>query len=331
QDALQYITIMAIPPAALSISILCLMLAVRRKIIRPTVAASILVALLFLEVKLYLVKLENPTRYDPFTKAPYVEFLEKDPERVRVIGLDFILPPALSGVFGLYDLGNFNAVCVRRYTDFFRMYFTPLNESTIKMLRQEGDKADMLDLCNVKYILTAGYLNGLSESLAYDEEIKIYENPGYFPRAFLADRAIWVPHVREVFETLESGVIDLKRTVVLESSEPHPAESVAVEHPVTPVGDAEITEYRENQVRIRTRTSSGSYLVLLDTFYPGWKAYVDGTPTKIMPAYYLFRAVRVPAGQHEVVFKYSPVSYKIGVLISLLGLFGTIWVTSRTS
>ena len=57
--------------------------------------------------------------------------------------------------------------------------------------------------------------------------------------------------------------------------------------------------------------------MLNDTNYPGWRAYVDGRPTPIVAADYLFRGVVIPAGNSVVEFSYEPTSLRIGFAISL--------------
>jgi uncharacterized membrane protein YfhO len=60
------------------------------------------------------------------------------------------------------------------------------------------------------------------------------------------------------------------------------------------------------------------YLVLSDTFYPGWRAFVDGRRAEIVPADHAFRAVYVPVGQHVVEFRYQPGSLQFGAILSAL-------------
>ena len=85
-------------------------------------------------------------------------------------------------------------------------------------------------------------------------------------------------------------------------------------------GEVEWIEDLSNSVRLRVRQSSESWLVLRDTFFPGWVCRIDGDPVEIMKADYLFRAVRVPGGEHTVEFVYRPVSFRAGSAVSLASL-----------
>ena len=66
-----------------------------------------------------------------------------------------------------------------------------------------------------------------------------------------------------------------------------------------------IEEYRENKISLDVRTAKEGILVLTDTYYPGWEALVDGKETKIYRANYNFRAIIIPKGEHQIVFKYG--------------------------
>jgi uncharacterized membrane protein YfhO len=77
-----------------------------------------------------------------------------------------------------------------------------------------------------------------------------------------------------------------------------------------------------NRIFVTSDTPSDGWILLSDVWYPGWQAKIDGIPTKILKANYLFQGLPVPAGQHEIVFEYTPISYRIGLGISLLGWVG---------
>nr|MBN1228491.1 YfhO family protein [Anaerolineae bacterium] len=82
-------------------------------------------------------------------------------------------------------------------------------------------------------------------------------------------------------------------------------------------GTAEITSESPNYLLISAELDQPGWLVLLDTYYPGWQAYVDGQEVDIERANTAFRAVCVSAGAHEVRFVYRPASVIAGAVITL--------------
>jgi uncharacterized membrane protein YfhO len=94
---------------------------------------------------------------------------------------------------------------------------------------------------------------------------------------------------------------DLRTKVILEGATPDPISDVSSE-----TGQARIVRYEPERVVIETDTPVDGFLVLTDTYMPGWQAQVDGQPTELYIADYAFRAVRIPAGQHRVEFVYAP-------------------------
>jgi len=55
-----------------------------------------------------------------------------------------------------------------------------------------------------------------------------------------------------------------------------------------------------------------------EIFYPGWKAFIDGQPTRILRGNYLFRVLEIPAGRHQVLLEFDPWTIKAGTGITLL-------------
>ena len=62
------------------------------------------------------------------------------------------------------------------------------------------------------------------------------------------------------------------------------------------------------------------FLLLLDTYFPGWKATVNGTKAPILRADYNFRAVQLPVGDSIVCFTYQPASFRWGIALFFLAL-----------
>jgi uncharacterized membrane protein YfhO len=63
-----------------------------------------------------------------------------------------------------------------------------------------------------------------------------------------------------------------------------------------------------------------AFLVLSDTYYPGWRASIDGVPVPLYRTNACIRGVALPAGTHEVRFAFEPVSFRVGAGLSLASL-----------
>ena len=73
-------------------------------------------------------------------------------------------------------------------------------------------------------------------------------------------------------------------------------------------------------------------LVIAQTYYPAWKAYIDGEPVKIWRANYAFQGLQVPEGHHRIDLRYEDKVFRTGLLLSGLGLTvcALIWAISCT-
>ncbi len=73
-----------------------------------------------------------------------------------------------------------------------------------------------------------------------------------------------------------------------------------------------------NSIEIIAAPSQNACLVLSDTYYPGWKCYVDGVEQPIYRVNYAMRGVFLNSGSHHVLFQFEPLSFKIGSTVSML-------------
>ena len=96
-------------------------------------------------------------------------------------------------------------------------------------------------------------------------------------------------------------------------------------------GTAEVLfeTYKETESVINVKSEGNGILFVSDTFYPGWKVFVDGVEGEILKADFAFRGVVVSGGEHRVRFVYTPSSFFNGLKISvvsllLLAVFGAI-------
>lgn len=97
-------------------------------------------------------------------------------------------------------------------------------------------------------------------------------------------------------------------------------DQVAASPPAASPGRATITRETSRELVIDATASADGFLLLADTFYPGWHAYVDGVPTPIYRANVSLRGIALPKGQHTVRFWYEPAPFFRGLWISLATL-----------
>jgi hypothetical protein len=91
--------------------------------------------------------------------------------------------------------------------------------------------------------------------------------------------------------------------------------------------NAEFIEYGLNSFRARVDTDRPVMVVFSETYYPGWEARVDGEPAQIWQANYGFRGIVVDEGVHIIEMDYRPMSFRVGLSISL----GTLALMVLTS
>lgn len=87
-----------------------------------------------------------------------------------------------------------------------------------------------------------------------------------------------------------------------------------------PLGSAEITRYRTDEVDIAVHATASALLLLNDAYYPGWKATVDQHPAEILRVNGVVRGVMVSPGTHSVQFTYRTPGLRAGCLIALFAL-----------
>lgn len=141
--------------------------------------------------------------------------------------------------------------------------------------------------------------------------------PDGLPRAFVVHDKVVVRTTSAAFK--ETLAVNPESSVVLEeTSEPAGGDGRLLKSPASIILDS------PNRVDVSADLSKPGWLVLLDNYFPGWEAEVDGKPAKILRANFAFRAVALPAGIHRVVFRYRPASFTVGLLITCLALSGCV-------
>ena len=150
-------------------------------------------------------------------------------------------------------------------------------------------------------------------------------NP-YRPRLSFVTAYRIEPDAAKSWARVARGETDYSREVLLERA---PATPLPPAGAARPVLVASLAEDRPERVVTQLTSDSAGLLVLADLFYPGWTAEVDGHPWEMLRADGVFRAVALPAGSHRVAFRYQPLSFKVGVALSVAALVAILALTRR--
>lgn len=149
-----------------------------------------------------------------------------------------------------------------------------------------------------------------------DGKYTIFENNYASPRTYMVYNTSLESDKEKILSNLFNDEFNASSSAIVE-------ENLGT---LSGIGEAQyiskISKYSGNNVDVMVQTPQNGLLVLSDVFYPGWKAYIDGQKTSVKRVNYIFRGVVVPEGQHTIQFKYEPESFRNGLLISMMGVFG---------
>ena len=164
---------------------------------------------------------------------------------------------------------------------------------------------NLLSTLNIKYIFSSFKLSNyklIYETTATEKNIPVYvyENTEAMPRIYFAKSVKFVD-LNNVFSELLK-VKDFQELTLIECQKDCPSTQFSIFN--FQFSNIKIEEFEPEEVKIKTKSKQDGWLVYSDANLPTWEAYMDGQKTEIHTANYLFKAVFVPKGEHEIIFKY---------------------------
>jgi hypothetical protein len=271
--------------------------------------------------------------------------------------------PSMNLLYQLHDLWGADVIRVKRTDDLYRIFVSTPSISATQLIDLYGVKyitsVTLLEK-NHKFELIYANLEGLQgkrEDLLKENTIKLYKNRSPLPRAWLVKdfKVMDLQKMllmmlqnefrpgQEVFLEEEPKWISSHAVPFAKGEEATPSQSGRRGPPLRRTNDvgeplsglpqkAQILTESNNRLDLQVKAPKDCLLVLSDTYYPGWKAFVDGKETKIYRADYTFRAIPLSVGTHQVEFVYDPLSFKLGIGATILGILGCVglgWVGRR--
>ncbi len=256
---------------------------------------------------------EEPGAYDAaFAPRPVDQQIlaDKDPY-FRV--MDLTRDPYNDAVpaYNLKLVGGYSPAKMESYQDLIDIHLNP----------QKGMNSAVLAMLNTKYFIVPGQNN----------------QPGVLPNPGALGNAWFVSDIRYV-NTADEEMLALNAPPVGDTAAPNPAadwnpaatavvraqpfrEMLGGSTQFTKDNTAQIrlTQYGLNELKFESANAHEGLAVFSDMYYDkGWKAFVDGKETPIVRANYVLRAVKLPAGTHQIVFKFEPQSFILGNRIAAI-------------
>ncbi len=180
------------------------------------------------------------------------------------------------------------------------------------------------------------FYTGRWRKLAGFDDVEIYENLKFKPRAWFVRRAE-VALSKDVLQIIKTGQMkdgtpfDPAETVLFEK-EDFGNREISLPQISDPSGaEVKVTRYEPNFIELQTRNPQPGFLALSEVYYRGWEARIDGRHVSVERVNYALRGVATPPGNHRVEFTFRAHSFRNGALYSALGALLLVagWVVSK--
>lgn len=231
-----------------------------------------------------------------FPKTEVTEFLQNQPGVFRIDKvLEELMPPNTWSYYGLMSPSGYDPMGLNQYSKSFHKDFSGSDNASSRYAEIHSYNSVALGNYNVKYLL----------AVKRDEKAIVPGNNINY----------------KVDETKWKRVFQSNAVAVLEN--PDLVERAFFEEPTS---KATITNYSPENISIDYETYSQSNLILLDTWYPGWIAKVNGKSVDIQIYDEVFRKISVPEGSGKIEFEYKPKTFIYGLYTSLASFI--LWIIS---
>ena len=220
-------------------------------------------------------------------------------------------------------IGGYNPAKLQRYQDMIDRYIAPQDQllrsglSNIQTFSQVDSilkKVNVLNMLNTRYVIA-------------NPEADPLRNPHAMGNAWFVDSYRVVNSANEEIDALRG--LNAEKEAIVHAEFQEELNGLTIQKN----GTIQLTGYEANHLTYQSNTTSEQLAVFSEIWYgpnKGWNVYVDGQPADHIRVNYALRAMRVPAGEHTIEFKFEPSAYytgtKVTLVFSLLILAGLLWL-----
>ena len=201
-------------------------------------------------------------------------------------------------------IGGYHAAKLQRFQDIVDRHISRNNQKVLNML-------------NTKYFIFKGN----------DDQESVQRNPAALGNAWFVNRVILVEDANAEIDSLNT--FDPAGDVVVHQEFADYMKGIDPQKN----GDISLTSYEPDRLVYKSNSSLDQFAVFSEVWYgpdKGWQAYLDGQPVDHIRVNYLLRGMKIPSGQHEIIFEFKPKSYfaggNVALISSILIIVGLIWM-----
>jgi hypothetical protein len=257
-----------------------------------------------------------------YPEAPVLRYLaEASPPPSRHVALDLVAPTnAVEMMYRLPSPTGYDVPLKRTYE-----VMAPLSMGVVGGTLDSATVAQadhrLLDLFNVKHLMATTWNQSAARLEARPDRfrpvysrgaVRLFENLRVLPRALVVpgEGLEVVSEPSAVLARLASPGFDPTRQVIGDRRPPWTGP------PAREPGTAGAVETLANEIRLTAEAPGAAVLVLSDTYYPGWKAWIDGRETEVLRVNHALKGVPLEAGRHQVRFRFDPWRFRVGAWVS---------------
>lgn len=245
---------------------------------------------------------DETTQSEGFAKSPADARILQDKSYYRVLNLSTGGSPfnetTNATSYYHHSIGGYHAAKLHRYQDLIDRQLNAeiqhladaINNAEGDMSRVPGDSvAAVLNMLNTKYIMFGKQAN------------QVIENPYANGNGWFVRQLNFVKNADAEMAAL--GKLDTKHVAVADEKFRSTLEGTALDS-----GSVSLQQYAPNDLKYTVESAKGGLVVFSEIYYPGWTVTIDGKPAELGRVNYVLRALKVPAGKHEVQMTFRPAS-----------------------
>jgi len=229
----------------------------------------------------------------------------------RIAGRNWALLPATNALYGLEDVRGYEAMSFLPYTQTFRLWSTP---QAVFFNRTDDLSKPFLSMLNVRFAFAyaSDAIPPGWREVAREKDAVLLENTNVLPRAFVPEH-VTVGLQSDVALDQMADVRDFREHAWIA------ADVVPYERGN---GPGRVTNLRATSFDVDMERDG--WVVISNSAWQGWRAYVDGKRIALQRANIAFLGVHVDAGKHHVRLVYLPQSFVVGRAISMVTFLGLV-------